>query len=56
MTTEDIKLIDDLLTEVSNSIAVGELEEMEIGKYYQEVLKRFNLLHKDDIHKNNKNN
>lgn len=42
MTTKDIKLIDDILTEVSNSIATGELEEMEIGEYYQEVLKRYN--------------
>lgn len=42
MTTKDIKLIDDILTEVKNSIAVGELEEMEIGEYYQEVLRRYN--------------
>lgn len=49
MTTKDIKLIDDILTEVSNSIATGELEEMEIGEYYQEVLRRYNLLHKDTI-------
>lgn len=41
MTTEDIKLIDDILTEVSNSIAVGELREMERDEYYQEVLRRY---------------
>ena len=54
MTKEDIKFIDDILTEVSNSIAVGELREMERGEYYQEVLNRYNLLHKNEAHKNNK--
>lgn len=54
MTTKDIKLIDDLLTEVTNSIAVGEIHEMGKEEYYREVLRRFNLLHKDNTHKNNK--
>lgn len=54
MTTEDIKLIDGLLTEVTNSIAVGEIHEMGKEEYYREVLIRYNLLHKDDTHKNNK--
>ena len=54
MTKEDIKLIDDILTEVSNSIAVGELREMERDEYYQEVLNRYNRLHKNEAHKNNK--
>ena len=49
MTTKDIKLIDDILTEVSNSIAVGELEEMEIGEYYQEVLRRYNEIKTDTM-------
>lgn len=42
MTIKDIQLIDDLLTEVTNSIAVGELREMEREEYYQEVLRRYN--------------
>jgi len=46
MTAKDIQIIDSLLTEVSNSIAVGELEEMEIGEYYQEVLRRYNEIKK----------
>ena len=44
MTTEDIQLIDDLLTEVTNSIAVGELEVMKREEYYQEVLRRYNRI------------
>lgn len=46
MTTEDIKLIDDLLTEVTNSIAVGEIHETGKEEYYREVLRRYNLLQK----------
>ena len=42
LTWEDIKRIDDLMMEVLNSIAVGELPEMGIKEIYQEVLKRFN--------------
>lgn len=42
MTTKDIQLIDDLLTEVTNSIAIGELREMKREEYYQEVLRRYN--------------
>ena len=44
LTWEDIKRIDDLMMEVLNSIAVGELPEMGIKEIYQEVLKRFNQI------------
>lgn len=43
LTWEDIADIDELITEVSNSYAVGNFDyDGELETFYEEVLKRFN--------------